>query len=251
MLHMNSLAPLNGLAAGPLKGTPLAAIQLLSLLRLGSPALPIGGFSYSQGLESAHELGWVRDEHSTGDWIESLLAANIGRFEAPICRALFAALRAGDEAQSLSLHRLYLSSRETAELRAETEQMGSSLLHMLAGLTELDPTLKDRIDAARAQTSCALPYAWGLAAIAFGLDERSALAAYLWAWLENQVMAAIKAVPLGQQAGQRLFSRLAPALARAIDDSAAIEPHNWSNFAPGFAIASSRHETQYSRLFRS
>jgi urease accessory protein len=248
---MNQTPATDRLSTGYAQPAPFGAAPLLSLLRLGSPALPIGGFSYSQGLETAHELGWVSDEHTTGNWIESLLLANVGRFEAPLCRALFAALRAGDERQAFYLQALYLSSRETAELRAETEQMGSSLLHMLAGLTELDARLKERIDAARARPSCALPYAWGLAAIAFGLDEHGALSAYLWAWLENQVMAAIKAVPLGQQAGQRLFSRLAPALARAIDDSAAIEPSNWSNFAPGFAIASSRHETQYSRLFRS
>lgn len=235
----------------PFKTTPLVANQLLSLLRLGSPALPIGGFSYSQGLETAHELGWVRDEVTTGDWIESLLTANIGQFEAPVCLALFSALRSGDVAKAQALHAFYLSTRETAELRAETEQMGSSLLQMLAGLPEVDAALRETIATARAQPACALPFAWGLAARALDLDPPSALAAYLWAWLENQVMAAIKAVPLGQQAGQRLFSRLSPALARVVDQSAATPPDAWSNFAPGFAIASSRHETQYSRLFRS
>ncbi len=227
---------------------------LLSLMRLSSPALPIGGFSYSQGLESAIDAGWVGTEADVRDWITSLLHANIGRFDAPLCMAVFRAIAADDHEQAARLNERWLASRETAELRAETLQMGRSLLQMLAGL-ELEPALAARIDSFRSAGECALPLAWGLAARAFGLEPLAALAAWCWAWLENQVMAAIKTVPLGQQAGQRLFSALRPALGsvleRAADPAVVDLPATWSNFAPGFAIASARHETQYSRLFRS
>lgn len=227
--------------------------ELLSLMRLASPALPIGGFSYSQGLESAIDAGWVATEADVRDWISSLLHANIGRFDAPLCMALFRAVAADDDDAAMRLHERWLASRETAELRAETLQMGQSLLQMLAGL-ELDAALAARVDQLRSTGACALPLAWALAARALGLAPLAALAAWCWAWLENQVMAAIKAVPLGQQAGQRLFSALRPALALVLERaSLATEdlPTAWSNFAPGFAIASARHETQYSRLFRS
>ena len=227
---------------------------LLSLMRLSSPALPIGGFSYSQGLESAIDAAWVRTEADVRDWITSLLHANIGQFDAPLCMALFRAVAANDHEQAARLHERWLASRETAELRAETLQMGQSLLQMLAGL-ELEPALAARVDSLRSAGECALPLAWGLAARAFGLEPLAALAAWCWAWLENQVMAAIKTVPLGQQAGQRLFSALRPELASVLEhaaDPAVVDlPTRWSNFAPGFAIASARHETQYSRLFRS
>jgi urease accessory protein len=226
---------------------------LISLMRLSSPALPIGGFSYSQGLESAIDGGWIRTEADVSDWLTTLFEANIGRFDAPLGLALFRAIAESDLARAQHLHQRWLASRETAELLAETLQMGQSLLQMLAGL-ELEPWVRDQVSALRAeQAPCALPLAWALAARAFGLDPRAALAAWLWSWLENQVMAAIKAVPLGQQAGQRLFSALRPKLALVIEQCAnqAEDERAWSNFAPGFAIACARHETQYSRLFRS
>ena len=230
----------------------MPARGLLALMRLASPALPIGGFSYSQGLETAIELGWVRNEADVREWLESLLLGNVGGFEAPLCRALFEAILTHRLDEADRLHARYLASRETGELRAETLQMGQSLLQVLAGLSEVDAGCAGLLTGWRQGAQpCALPRAWGLAARVFGLDADSALSAYLWAWLENQVMAAIKAVPLGQQAGQRLFSSLQPVLADVIEQGARQPECTWSNFAPGFALASSRHETQYSRLFRS
>ncbi len=226
---------------------------LVSLMRLSSPALPIGGFSYSQGLETAIDCGWVKAEADVLEWLQALLDANIGRFDAPLCLALCQAVAGGDIERAKALHQRWLASRETAELLAESLQMGQSLLQMLAGL-ELDGWARDQVSALRSSTEpCALPFAWALAARAFQLDPRAALAAWLWSWLENQVMAAIKAVPLGQQAGQRLFSALQPGIAEVLERAPALaaDDDQWSNFAPGFAIASARHETQYSRLFRS
>lgn len=229
-----------------------ASRRLLSLLRLSSPALPIGGFSYSQGLESAIELGWARDEASVRDWIFSLLEAGIGRFEAPLCLALFRAIAADDWDQAQSLSDQYLASRETAELRAETLQMGQSLLQLLIALPDCPTDLVERaLPLRQSPDACPLPWAWGLAARAFALEPEDGLVAWLWAWAENQVMAAMKAVPLGQQAGQRLLCALEPTLAGVLAQAAERGPERWSNFSPGFAIASALHETQYSRLFRS
>ena len=244
------MMPLPPPASSALAMTPEA---LISLMRLSSPALPIGGFSYSQGLETAIDRGWVQTETDVLQWLEALLDANIGRFDAPLGLMLFRAAAQGDWARMRTLHERWLASRETSELLAETLQMGQSLLQMLAGLT-LEDWVAQQVSELRAnQTVCALPLAWALAARGLGLAPEAALTAWLWSWLENQVMAAIKAVPLGQQAGQRLFTSLRPALARVIDDCMVhgADDASWSNFAPGFAISCARHETQYSRLFRS
>jgi urease accessory protein len=226
--------------------------RLFALLRLASPALPIGGFSYSQGLESAIELGWVRGEDGVREWIAAVLDAGIGRFEAPLCRALFAAIGDGRWGDAGEFAERYLASRETAELRAETLQMGQSLAQMVLMLPECPPEIQPIAAAARSDSeSCPLPWSWGLAARVLELDPDTALVAWLWAWAENQVMAAMKAVPLGQLAGQRLLSALSPRLEQVAGQAAARPPQSWSNFAPGLALASTLHETQYSRLFRS
>ena len=227
-----------------------ATLRLLAALRLASPALPIGGYSYSQGLETAIERGWVSTEPQVRDWLHDLLICVIGRFEAPLVLALCEAVADGDSVRTERLHALFVASRETAELHAESVQMGYSLDRMMRALPE-----GERMAPAEASGSApsviALPLAWARAAHAFGLPPADALAAYLWAWLENQVMAAIKAVPLGQQAGQRLLSALVPVLADTCAAAARLPEDDWSSFGPGLALASSWHETQYTRIFRS
>lgn len=240
-------------AAAPADASPAAgAARRLALLRLGSAGLPVGGYSYSQGLEAAIERGWVRDEATMRAWLEDLLGAGVGRFDAPLVHALASAVARDDAAQAARLHERFLASRETAELRAETLQMGRSLLVLLEGLEGL---AADAAGAARARLAadapCALPLAWAWAARGLGLGPDEALAAWSWAWLENQVAAAMKAIPLGQQAGQRVLSALAPGLAAAVASATVLAEDDWSGFAPGLALGSSWHETQYSRLFRS
>ncbi|MEZ5728074.1 MAG: urease accessory UreF family protein [Burkholderiaceae bacterium] len=249
---LEATGPGVGTGVGSTRSGAPSGAALLSLLRLASPALPIGGFSYSQGFETAVERGWIRNEADAGGWIEDLLDAGIGRFDAPICLSIARAIANGRDAAAFDLHRRFLASRETRELRAETEQMGYSLLKLLDGLDGADAHVTATVRALRERSEpCGLPLAWALAARSFGVPPDAALHGYLWAWLENQVMAALKAVPLGQQAGQRLFARLIPRLAEVIEGCEAMAPEAWSNFAPGFALASSWHETQYSRLFRS
>lgn len=224
------------------------SLALARLLQLASPALPVGAFSYSQGLEWAIEEGTVHDEASTLAWIGDLLEHNLGRFEAPLLARLIAAWQDGEADAVRQLNDLHLASRESAELRAETLQMGYSLVRLLR---ELGDFPADKLAALDALGETGFPAAWSVAAATWDIPAEEALTAYLWAWAENQVMAALKAVPLGQSAGQRILLGLGARLPAIAQRAPTLDPEAWSNLAPGFAIASCRHETQYSRLFRS
>ncbi len=226
----------------------------LSLMRLASPALPIGGFSYSQGLETAIDRGWVGNEAQALAWLRDGLALNVGCFEAPLLHGLCAAVMAGDWPDALRLNALHLATREGSELHAETLQMGYSLIRLIEGLHGADDPLLQRAGAASATQPgfvTTLPWAWALAAAGFDLAPDQALTAWLWSWLENQVMVTLKAVPLGQQAGQRMMSALLADMTGAIERAVDLPEEDWSNTAPGFALAGCWHETQYSRMFRS
>ncbi|TAN48544.1 MAG: urease accessory protein UreF [Betaproteobacteria bacterium] len=209
------------------------------LLQLASPALPVGAYSYSGGLEAAVEAGIVRDAASAERWIGDVLAHSVACMEAPVLLRLLSAFREGAPAQEWN-DRL-LASRETAELRAETVQMGYSLERLLTDLGV----------GATGVEEPAFPTAFALAAAQWGIEANDALVTYLWAWIENQVMAALKAVPLGQTDGQRILLSLGGRLAGVAARAATLTDDELGNFAPGLALLSSRHETQYSRLFRS
>ena len=226
-----------------------SSLQLARLLQLASPALPVGAYTYSQGLEWAVESGIVSDEASAGAWISDLLAHGIGRYEAPLVAALIKAWTNDDTDEVRRLDGDFLASRETAELRAETAQMGFSLRRLLRDLR--DESLAGVGSVVEAQPEVAFPTVWAGIAAAWKLEPAAALTAYLWAWAENQVMAALKAVPLGQAAGQRLLADLGRRLPAIAESALSLPEAAWSNFTPAFAIACARHETQYSRLFRS
>lgn len=221
---------------------------LTRLLQLASPALPVGAFSYSQGLEWAIEEGTVHDEATTLAWIGDLLEHNLGRFEAPLLARLIEAWQGGDIETVRRLNELHLASRESAELRAETLQMGYSLVRLLR---ELGDFPADNLAALDALGETSFPAAWSAAAAAWEIPAEEALTAYLWSWAENQTMGALKAAPLGQSAGQRILLALGARVAAIAQRALTLDAEAWSNLAPGFAIASCRHETQYSRLFRS
>lgn len=216
-------------------------LRLVRLLQLASPALPVGAFSYSQGLEAAVEAGIVHDAASAERWIGDVFEAALAQMEAPVLLRLHAAWRDGDAAAAARWNALFLASRETAELRAETAQMGYSLARLLPELGVPAPGFEE----------IAFPTAFSRAAAHWGIAPAEALAAYLWAWLENQAMAALKAVPLGQTEGQKMLLALGARIPAAVSRAAALEDEELCNFAPGLALLSARHETQYSRLFRS
>lgn len=224
-------------------------LQLARLLQLASPALPVGAYTYSQGLEWAVESGVIRDEASAGRWIADLMAHGIGRYEAPLVSALMAAWSAGKAGEIARLNDEFLASRESAELRAETAQMGFSLKRLVRDLR--DDSLRGVATTIETFPEIAFPVVWSGIAAAWRIAPDAAVTAYLWSWAENQVMAALKAVPLGQASGQRLLAGLGGLIPAVAVDALALPENAWSNFTPAFAIACTRHETQYSRLFRS
>ena len=221
----------------------VAGLQLARLLQLASPALPIGAYSYSSGLESALDQGLVSDVESAFEWIADALELVQARFDA----AIVAAAVTRDTADEIEvLDQCVLAGRETAELRLEAEQMGFSLG---AWITKVP-------DAAQAEGATGAagrsgPVAFGRAAARLGLAPSVAATAWLWGFAENQVMVLIKAMPLGQIGGQQLLWRLGAVVSRSARIAAALPPGQWSNACPGLALASMAHERQYSRLFRS
>lgn len=230
----------------------MSGAALIRLLQLASPALPVGAYSYSQGLEWAVESARVSDEASAGDWIAGALRAAPAGFEAPLLAAMMEAWAAADAPRLRVINETFLASRESAELRAETLQMGYSLVRLAHEVSVCDTAALARLDAI---ATPGYPLVWSFLATAAGIAPREALLAYLWAWLENQAMAALKLVPLGQAAGQRLLWRIGADIPVLVDAVLARGDDDWEDglngFAPALAIASCRHETQYSRLFRS
>jgi urease accessory protein len=198
-------------------------VNLARLLQLASPTLPVGAYSYSGGLEAAIEAGVVKDAKSAEAWIRDVLEFSVSRMELPMLKRML---------DGEDLNEVFLASRETAELRAESVQMGYSLKKLLADLGAGEVPLEEP----------SFPAAFAFAARHWKIEPAAALQAYLWAWLENQVMAAVKAVPLGQTDGQKMLLSLSKTFPELKDEG---------NFAPGLALCSMKHETQYSRLFRS
>ena len=218
---------------------------LVRLLQLASPALPVGAYSYSQGLEAAIESGIVRDAESAKRWIGDVLALTVASMEAPLLLRLVEAWSAGDLAAARKWNDEFLASRDTAELRAETLQMGFSLRRLAVAMKIGEAAALEEFE------DLAFPAAFAFVAAAWRLGASEALAAYLFAWIENQALAALKAVPLGQTDAQRLLSELGESIAEYVDRAALLGDDELANFAPGLSLASSRHETQYSRIFRS
>ena len=237
-------APRAGIAPA---GVDLDVLPLVRLLQLASPALPIGAYSYSQGLERVVEDGVVVDAASAQAWIGDVLTLVMARGEAPILWRL--AESAGRDWDAfVRWNAWFRASRETAELRAETLQMGTSLLRLAVDLDLVDAGARAVLPRLAPVT---LPAAFALAARGFAIPAEPVIAAYLWSWVENQVLAAIKLVPLGQVAGQRILAAQGSVVAGVVASAATFADDDLSTFAPGLALASSRHETQYTRLFRS
>jgi urease accessory protein len=219
-----------------------------ALLRLASPQLPIGGYSYSQGLEWAVDSGLVHDAASAQSWISEQLLLNLCRFEAPMLLAHCVAANEHDWSRLSELAAQQRASRETRELQQENRQTGYSLQQLLQGLPELDQAARDFLTALPEPGLAPL---WALAARAWQISPQDTLAAWLWGWLENQLAVLMKTLPLGQQAAQRLTSALLPTLQHAQQQASALPAAHWGSVPLGLALTSMAHERQYSRLFRS
>jgi urease accessory protein len=216
---------------------------LLQLIWLASPALPVGGFSYSEAMESAVDRGLVHDEESAAAWLADQLHLGLPRCDLPVIGEAIAAWRAGDMDSIARLDDWVLRTRESSELRQQTEQMGRSLVEWLK-------SVHPRV-AARAGRPLSYPLAFALAASAGDATPRESLLAFAFGWAENMMQSALKSVPLGQSAGQRVLLRLAGEIPVAVDAALALPDDQRQCFSPRLAILSAQHETQYSRLFRS
>ena len=217
---------------------------LLQLIWLASPALPVGGFSYSEGLEAAIEAQLVSDEASAAGWLVDQLHLCLARADLAVLVAAVLAWR-GDEDVSALDHWLRYT-RETSEMRQQTEQMGRSLVEWLKAVQPRSATRAEI-----AESGLTYPIAFALAASASTASPRDVALAFAFGWAENMMQAAIKSVPLGQNAGQRILLRLAAEIPAAVDHALALDHTQRQSFAPMLAILSAQHETQYSRLFRS
>jgi urease accessory protein len=217
---------------------------LLRLCQLVSPALPIGAYAYSQGLEFAVHAGWVLDEATAYEWLSGLSRCALGTLDLPILARLHSAWMHHDDDAVERWNARLIAARDTAELRAEERHLGRALARVLCQLQCADAQGWLHADAAFATL-------FSLAAVHWSIPARATLAGYLWAWSENQALAAVKLVPLGQSAGQRVLGRLSAAMPSIVTRAEALTDHEIGTGAWGQGFSSALHETQYSRLFRS
>jgi len=223
------------------------ATSLLQLMWLASPALPIGGFSYSECLEAAVDTARVATEKEVSEWLIDQLELSLARSDLAVLAQAIPAWQRADTQRIAALNAWVLQTRESSELRAQTEQMGRSLLEWLRNHTTATPAQIELL----ASLQPTYPLAFALAAASTQAPLRDCLLAYAFGWAENMVQAAIKSVPLGQSAGQRILSALAAAIPAAVEHALALPDDQRQAFSPMLAILSAQHEVQYSRLFRS
>lgn len=238
-----------------------AYYHLLATLQLSSPALPVGSFSYSQGLEAAVETKLVTDEMSLIHWLKSGLTQNFGTLELPIWCMQHRHWSEGDTAAALSLDQWFLATRETRELLLETEQMGWSAQALIKDLWLSDQSSVEQIEKGvglppwvaelNAQRPVSYPSVMAALSVIEQVPIQMGCVAYAFAWVEAQVMAGSKAIPLGQASMQRCLRQLRSDCLTAASRALTFQFNQLQTFSPGLACLSSRHEEQYTRLFRS
>jgi urease accessory protein len=224
---------------------------LYRLMTWLSPAFPVGGFSYSHGIEHALEAGLVADAAAAADWIEGIIVDGSGRADATLFAAAWRAASEGHEAELDAVTALAEAMRGTSELALESRAQGGAFLDTVA---KVWPEPRTAAFAKRCRSAATgPPYAVAVASIAAyaGVPLGAVLVAYLQAFAALLVSAAVRLVPLGQTDGQRILARLEPvvleaarlAMARPLDDVGSATPMvDWTSM---------RHETQHTRLFRS
>jgi urease accessory protein len=255
---MHSDPTVTAMAAATAEAEPARTSDLVRLMWLASPALPIGGFSYSEGLEAAIDRDGLRTPAAVSAWLQDQLQLTLARSDLALVAQAVRAWRARDLNRVLALNDWVLQTRESSELRLQTEQMGRSMMDWLRNQhtgDDSDPAhLAADADVSALSRHCespTYPVAFALAASITGAPVADCLSSYAFGWAENMVQAAVKAVPLGQNAGQRILADLAKHITRAVSDALARDDDSRQAFAPMLAILSAQHETQYSRLFRS
>jgi len=215
----------------------------LRLLQLSSVSLPVGGYAFSQGMEHAIDQGWITNKRDVADWISLQMQQSVARVDLPVLRLCMIAADQQNTARLLELNDLSLACRETKELRLNDTAMGEALARLMRSL-EIDTPFKRMEDISFVTLFAITATHWSI-----GFDV--AALGFTWSWLENQIAAATKLVPLGQTQAQELLGELQPIITEAISASLAITEDRIGAGLPAIAISSAQHETQYSRLFRS
>jgi urease accessory protein len=219
-------------------------MRLLRLLQLVSPTLPVGAFAYSQGLEWVIETGVVRNARHTLEWLNGVLRSGQTRLDIPVMVRLYRAWQDRDPSAFDFWNRYLLASRATAELQQEDRHMGRALKRLLHSL------IPDRIvNVPSGEISYTAMFA--VAACTWHIRIDAACAGLLWAWAENQIAAAVKLVPLGQTQGQTILMQLAEQIPAAVKTGIEMETCDIGAVTPALSMASVKHETQHTRLFRS
>ena len=222
-----------------------ASVSLMRLMQLTSPSLPVGAFAYSGGLESAVEIGLLHDLNSTQGWIKNIMVEGLARLDVPLFYRIYEAWQANDQVALKSFNNQMFAQRETSELQAEDAHMGGALSRLLSDLEMTETALWTRAERVSFTTMFAL------ASVRWDIDIEQAATGLVWSWLENQVAAAIKLVPLGQTDGQRLIGQLLQEIPDLLEQAKGLSDDDIGSSLPMLAILSAQHETQYSRLFRS
>jgi urease accessory protein len=220
-------------------------LATLRLLQLVSPALPTGAFTYSQGIEWAVQAGWISSAAALQEWLDDQLPNVMAQVDLPVLRRLYHAAEIADHHAFATWSTTLIAWRETAELRVEERNRGRALADLLSALD------CPRARAWREQVARTQVGGFALAAVHWQIPLRAAALGYAWAWLENLVLAAVKIIPLGQTAGQRALHGLAESIPAIVETGLSLRDEAIGAGLPALAIASSGHETQYTRLFRS
>lgn len=222
----------------------MQALELLKLLYLASPSLPVGAYAYSQGLESAVENMWLDNDDKICAWVLGVLENSIASTDLPVLSRCYDAWLANDLAAINHWNTFLIASRETKEFLLEDSQLGIGLARVLEthNITKHQGTIDDPIS---------FPVLFALAGTEWSIDKKELSHAFAWSWLENQIAAATKTIPLGQTQAQRILMRILEALPKILVSAEQIREDAIGAGLPGLALASCLHERQYSRLFRS
>lgn len=219
-------------------------LALTRLLQLISPSLPIGAYTYSQGIEWAFEAGWIKDAPDLQQWLDGLMRSNLRFLELPILKRMLEAWSRPDPERLGQLNATLIASRETRELRLEESHRARAFFELLPAL---EPEAKEHGQTLRqSQLAC-----FSFACHRWGIGYNHAAQGFLTSWIENGVLAAVKIIPLGQTAGQQVIFALGAQVPGIVAAAGTVEDDEIGASSMALAIASARHETQYTRLFRS
>lgn len=219
--------------------------QVLSLLQLVSPALPVGAYSYSEGIETLVEWGTISNNHTLKHWLEQELSYGAIRLEAAVMLRAYRATFLGDKKALIYWNTWLSAARETSELRASSWQMGQSLMRLLLAIKPVEA------QSFCLDGECNYAICLGIYAALEQIDPKSLILGYLHSWATNLITAGVKLIPLGQTAGQVLLHELHAHINAAATEIISLEDDALSSCSWGLALASMAHETQYTRLFRS